>query len=114
MKQVAITILAVVGAYAVFQWYQAGANSNTGRGSHNKGPWPPNIQKGQGNWNVSSVTSGVPIYDTTPVEAGHGDQQAATKHSNPFSTVNGSSSYTPAFGPNENQPPNAANSIVVV
>jgi len=35
---------------------------------------------------------------------GHGDQVWAAQHSNPDTTIPGQFQYTPAFGPNENQP----------
>jgi hypothetical protein len=113
MKNAAITVLAIVGAFAVFKWYGSKSTSPRGQGSHNTGPWPQNQNTGQGNFELTSVASGVPAYDTTPVEAGHGDQQAATKHANPFSTINGSANYSPAFGPLENQNPQTTVQIPV-
>jgi hypothetical protein len=119
MKNVFIVALAAVGAYAIYQWYGSSARSPRGQGAHNNGPWPVNRNTGApagngvGDFLVSNVASGVPGYDQTPVEAGHGDMQAAAKHSNPFSTINGSSNYTPAFGPNENQNPATQVTVVV-
>ena len=121
MKQFFIAALAIVGAYAVYQWVEGKQGSPRNAGGHNTGPWPRNLNTGAppgngvGDYILSDVSSGVPGYNQTPVEAGHGDQQAASKHSNPFATVtpNGGGDYTPAFGPNENQNPNTYVAVTV-
>lgn len=100
-----ITVLAVIGGYAIYQWVTQqqgmaqGARATAGAGV-NLGPL--GISLGIQS-NVAPISSGVPTFNTLPVANGHGDQVYAAYHSNPDATLPGSSQYTPAFGPNENQ-----------
>ena len=105
MKAWAITILAVVGGYAVFQWVthqrgQSGGKRASAAFNLNLGPL--GVAAGI-NSNVDPTASGVPSFNQAPIANGHGDQVAAAYHQNPDSTINGAFQYTSAFGPNENQ-----------
>jgi hypothetical protein len=105
MKPWAITILAVVGGYAVIQWlmHQRGtAQGQRATAAFNLNLGPLGVAAGI-NSNVDPTASGVPGFNTAPIANGHGDQVAAAYHSNPSSTINGGFQYSPAFGPNENQ-----------
>lgn len=91
--------LAAVGAYAIFEWWQKNPRS--------LGPSNPVASEVAGvartnTTSSSQMTSGIPGYNTAPIANGHGDQVAASYHSNRFSTLNGSTDYTPAFGPTTN------------
>jgi len=105
MKGWMITLLAIVGGYAVLQWFTqqrgtpAGARATAGAGVQ-LGPF--GIALGVQS-NVDPITAGVPVFNQSPIANGHGDQVSAAYHSNPDSTSNGSFQYSPAFGPNENQ-----------
>jgi hypothetical protein len=92
--------LAAIGAYAVLNWYQRNPRSG--------GPANPiaNEVAGVANSNFSDsnqMTSGVPIFNNTPIANGHGDQVSAAYHSNQWSTLDGGMNYTPAFGPTTNR-----------
>jgi hypothetical protein len=110
MKEWAITLLAVVGGYVVIRWFmhqqglQPGQRASAGftGASLNIGPLSTMIGIQS---NVSpSLTSGVPVFNDAAIANGHGDQVAAAYHSNTLSTIPGTTVYSPAFGPNENQP----------
>ena len=95
MKQWFIIAVVVVGGYAAYQYYQK--NKNT----------PGSLAATLGG--TSGTTSspyndvaGVPVFDATAV-TNRPDQVAAALHSNDASTLNGSFSYEPAFGPTTNQ-----------
>lgn len=100
MKQwIILGIVGVVG-YGAYKWYQ-----------QNKSPYTPiasNIydtaHAAAGNtYGPLPNPSGVPQFNATPVS---GDPQdiAAALHTNPMATTSGSMVYTPAFGPQMNQP----------
>jgi hypothetical protein len=105
MKSWMITILAVVGGYAVYSWLTnqrrmpAGNRLSAQAGvSLGKLGVAIGIQS-----NVDPTTSGVPTFNTSAIANGHGDQVIAAQHSNPYSTLPGAFLYEPAFGPNTNQ-----------
>jgi hypothetical protein len=105
MKGWAITILAVIGGYAVYQWI----TQQRGMGAGNRAAASAGVSLGPlGVFagiqsNVDPTTAGVPTFDTTPIANGHGDQVAAAYHTNPDATMSGQLQYSPAFGPSENQ-----------
>lgn len=100
MKQFVITLLAAVGAYAVFEWYIKNPNS----------PGGSNVslleRSGVAASNVTAsgqLTSGIPAFNDTPIANGHGDQVAAAYHTNNSATLSGGPNYEPAFGPKTNR-----------
>jgi hypothetical protein len=115
MKGWVITVLAVIGGYAVYQW----VTQQRGMGAGNRAAASAGVSLGPlGVFagiqsNVDPTTAGVPTFDQTPIANGHGDQVWAAYHQNPDSTMSGSPQYSPAFGPNENQP-TAGEQIVTV
>jgi hypothetical protein len=106
MKQWAITILAIVGGYAVFQWFEQQRGMSQGnRLSAQAGVslGPLGVAAGIQS-NVDPTTSGVPVFSQLNYANGHGDQVSAAYHNNPDATLPGNFQYTPAFGPTTNQP----------
>jgi len=106
MKGIVITVLAVIGGYAIYQWLTQQRGMGAGQrasaqGSVNLGPVGVAIGI---NSNVDPTMAGVPSFNELPIANGHGDQVWAAYHANPDSTINGSPNYAPAFGPTENQP----------
>ena len=105
MKPWVITVLAVIGGYAVFQWFtqqrsaSAGTRATAGAGVQ-LGPLGVAIGIQS---NVDPITAGVPMFNQSAIANGHGDQVIAAYHSNPDATIPGGAIYVPAFGPNENQ-----------
>jgi hypothetical protein len=99
LKGFAITALAAIGVFALFEWWSKNQRS----------PGGPNPvaqeQSGVIDTNFSSgnqMTSGVPEFNSAAIANGHGDQVSAARHSNRYSMLNGSSNYEPAFGPSTN------------
>lgn len=114
MKGWVITVLAVIGGYAVYQWITSQRRMPAGnRAAAAAGVTlgPLGVYAGIQS-NIDPTTAGVPAFNTLPIANGHGDQVAAAYHSNPYSTINGQPQYSPAFGPNENQV-NPANEMSV-
>lgn len=103
MKGIVVTVLAVIGGYAVWQWFQhkQGTLSHGFSATLNAGPL--SASAGVGDYVVSPLASGVPSFNDAPIANGHGDQVAAAYHSNPMATIPGAPVYTPAFGPTTNQ-----------
>jgi hypothetical protein len=107
MKGWVITALALIGGYAVFQWF------TTRRGALGSGMGvttqigPLSASAGVGDYVVSPLASGVPVFNDSAIANGHGDQVSAAWHTNPFATMSGSPVYEPAFGPQTNQPSGA-------
>lgn len=105
MKAWAITILAVVGGYAIFQWFE----HQRGLGAGNRAAAQAGVSLGPLGVavgiqsNIDPTTAGVPTFNQSPIANGHGDQVAAAYHSNADSTLSGGFIYTPAFGPQANQ-----------
>jgi hypothetical protein len=62
-------------------------------------------QTGVGDFFVSPIASGVPVFNPAAIANGHGDQVAAAYHTNTLATIPGSAQYEPAFGPMTNQNP---------
>ena len=105
MKGWVITVLAVIGGYAVYQWITGQRASGAGAraaGTFNLNLGPLGVAAGI-NSNVDPTASGVPTFNQLPVANGHGDQVYASMHDNPGATIPGTFQYTAAFGPNENQ-----------
>jgi hypothetical protein len=104
MKGWMITILAVVGGYAVFQWFTTRSGMlSGGRLGVSTQVGPLSAAVGVGDYYVSPLASGVPVFNSDAIANGHGDQVAAAYHTNPFATTSGGVLYEPAFGPNTNQ-----------
>lgn len=108
MKGWVILALAAIGGYAVFQWFEQKRGryvAVSGELSGTAGPFTTSTGgvTGIGDYYVSPIASGVPVFPDYAIANGHGDQVAAAYHSNSFSTINGGPVYTPAFGPTENQ-----------
>jgi hypothetical protein len=105
MKPWMITVLAVVGGYVILQWVLGqrgmgqGARASAQAGV-NLGPLGVAIGIQS---NVDPTTAGVPTFNESAIANGHGDQVAAAYHNNAFATLPGQPTYTPAFGPTENQ-----------
>lgn len=100
MKQLIITVLAAVGAYAVFEWYVKNPNSPGGKNVNlveRKGVAASNA------FSSDQLTSGIPEFNSAPVANGHGDQVAAAYHTNSAATLPGGPTYEPAFGPKTNR-----------
>jgi hypothetical protein len=100
MKQFLIFGLALIGAYATFEWWTKNPRS----------PGGPNVNalevSGVATSNATAgnqLTSGIPTFDPTPIANGHGDQVSAAYSSNAWSTSNGGPNYEPAFGPKTNR-----------
>lgn len=106
MKQWAVIALALVGGYAVFQWFtnrQSLLGGGQGGKSVPTNMGPLSAQAGVGDYVVSPLSSGVPVFTGLAIANGHGDQVSAAYHVNPLSTLSGSPQYSPAFGPQANQ-----------
>jgi hypothetical protein len=100
MKQLLITALAAIGAYAVYEWYIKSPKSPGGKNvelAERSGVVKSNVS------HSGQLVSGIPEFDSTPIANGHGDQVAAAYPSNNLSTSNGSPNYEPAFGPKTNR-----------
>jgi hypothetical protein len=100
VKQGFIALLAAVGIYSIYEWYTTNKRSPGG-------PNPVASEVGgkvrDTNFTSSNqMTSGVPGFNTVAIANGHGDQVAASQHSNRYSIANGSPNYEPAFGPSTN------------
>ena len=102
MKQWIILALAGVGVYSVWKWYTHRApNVPTGQNAQ------PGITPNPLSFNLvypsdgSTLVSGVPAFVAIPVEAGHGDQLVASRHTNDMATMSGP--YQIPFGVNANQ-----------
>jgi len=105
MKQWVILGLAAIGAYAIYQWYQARNATATAGMNAQPGPQNPlDMSVVYPNMYIDNgLVSGVPVFsNASPVEAGHGDQSAAAVYDNPLSTMTGG--YAIPFGPNVNRP----------
>jgi hypothetical protein len=111
-----ITVLAVIGGYAVYQWLTGQQQTTQGQrvtanaGAFNLSLGPLGVAAGV-NSNVDPTTAGVPSFDETAISNGHGDQVWAAYHNNPQSTIGGAPQYSPAFGPTENQPVAAESTV---
>ena len=100
MKGFFVTLLAAVGAYAIWEWYSKNPRSHGGPN--------PVAQEVTGVTTgvaepFGQLSSGIPIYNAAPIANGHGDQVSAALPSNRYSHKNGRSNYVPAFGPQEMQ-----------
>lgn len=108
MKGWVILGLAALGGYVALKWFfgqrmssQSGNANNPVQGGTGNGALA--AATGVGDFYVSPLASGIPAFDQSAIANGHGDQVAAAAHANAFSTLNGSPTYEPAFGPMTNQ-----------
>src|SRR5271167_2637527 len=105
MKPWMITVLAVIGGYAIYSWFMhqrsqpAGVRAAAGAGVS---LGPLGVQFGIQS-NIDPTTAGVPTFNESAIANGHGDQVIAAMHTNPDATLPGTFMYEPAFGPNTNQ-----------
>jgi hypothetical protein len=124
MKGWIVTLLAVLGGYVVIKHFLGRAQTATGLSGELSGTTVSNVnpvlgptqtsgdvvaqQTGVGDFFVSPIASGVPVFNPAAIANGHGDQVAAAYHSNTLATLPGSMQYEPAFGPVTNQNPTNA------
>jgi hypothetical protein len=104
MKEFFLVVMAGIGAYAVYQWYQKTNTSNAGQVARNQNPGQTAAAITAAAVGVSGpLVSGVPAFRGPAIANGHGDQIAAAYHNNALATIPGGVNYQPAFGPNENR-----------
>lgn len=104
MKELMVTALALVGAYAAIQWFRKSRRSPAAQNAQNFRGNSGFIAgvTGQGDLYTDPLTSGIPAFNPTPV-INRPDQIAAALHTNSLATIPGGGSYIPAFGPDENR-----------
>jgi hypothetical protein len=117
MKGWLVTALALFGGYIIvkhFLFRRAGAGGLSGElsGTQTLSGTQAAQQTGVGDFFVSPIASGVPVFNNAAIANGHGDQVAAALHTNTLATLPGSAVYEPAFGPVTNQDP--TNSIYLL
>ena len=117
MKGWVVTLLAIFGGYVVIKHFLFRTNTATGLSGELSGTQTLSGTQvaqntGVGDFFVSPIASGVPIFNAAQIANGHGDQVAAAYHTNTMSTLPGNAVYEPAFGPQTNQ--NANNEMYLL
>lgn len=121
MKGWIVSLLAVFGAFVVIRYFVGKTQSATSISGELSGNVVSNVNPvvgptqsqganvsqvtGLGDFFVSPIASGIPVFNAAAIANGHGDQVAAAYHTNTLSTLDGSMVYEPAFGPATNQNP---------
>ena len=117
MKGWIVTALVLIGGYVVIKHFLFRRSQHTGlsgelSGTQTAAGTTAAQVTGVGDFFVSPIASGVPIFNNAAIANGHGDQVAAAYHNNVFATLPGSVVYEPAFGPVTNQ--NGSNTIYLL